>query len=775
MVKENSGIFGEEQSSATLRENLSRYIAKWPLFLICIVLSVSAGIFYTRYTVPKYIATSSFLIKGAEGGGPVSNDLIESSLQGKRVVNLNNEMLLISSGSLMERTVAKNNFNVSYFAKGRILNIDIYNDAPFTLLVKQLTDSNGTYDIQIKKIDANGGAFVYGPEKKEKSYSFIWDQPFTIGVQSFILSPKRPIKTENVEYIVRWKPVWAAAAELSGNLSVKSIDTKTSVLQLSIKVENLQKGKDVLNALFVEFNLSDVEERNKLSESTFQFIGDRLQTISGELTSVEGNLENYQGSNRLFDIKSQSTQSLTNADEASKTIKELSLQKGVASMISEYFANPTNNGKLVPSSLGLNDATLATLIAQYNDLQLKKEREAPSLAPNSNIMVDLNTQLGNIKSSILESLSNLSKNLQIQQRSYERQNTQYRGFLSAIPHNERIMQEIRRKQSITEGLYLYLLQKREEAAISSTASNVAHYKQIDPASGYGPVEPNSRNIIIYTGLLGFFVAFGWIYLRNYLNDKVVTTEDIVKRTSLPFLGQIAHTSRRRKKQLISVLERNVVGEQFRVIRTNLSYLLKDKSQKIILVTSSLSNEGKSFVSLNLASICAMPGKKVALLEFDIRNPLLNDALHLNNKGLTDYLTGEVNSLSEIMYALEEIPSLHIFPSGAVPLNPADLLLTENMSKLFEALSGYDYIIIDSPPSSMFSDAFILAEYADIVLFVIRSRVTLKKQLDYINDIANNNKFRKTAILLNDVKVSGTQSYYNYGYGPKRDKKRLIGT
>lgn len=546
MASEDNGIFGEEQSTGTVRERLSQYIASWPLFLVCIILSVGAGMLYSRYTVPKYMATTTFLIKGTQSGKPNSDDLIESALNGKGQVNLSNEMLQIRSVSLMARTVAKNGFNVSYFKKGRLLYTDIYKDAPFTFIAKQLTDSNSIYKIYINKVDMVGGAFLYGPEKKEKLYSFRWNQPFYIGGQYFILTPKRKIESKEGEYIAQWQPVASTASKLLGGLIVKPYDSKTSAIQLTLEIENLDKGQHVLNALFAEFNLSDIEDRNKLSESTVKFIDERLIAISRELKGVEGNLENYQGNNQLIDIKGQSTQSLANSDNVSKSIKDLAIQQGVVAMILNYFANPANSNKLVPSSLGLNDGTLTSLITQYNELQLKKEREAPLVAPNSTVMQDLETQLGNLKSSMLESLNNITKNLRFQESSLQQQNIQYRSYLSTIPHNERVLQEIKRKQSITEGLYLYLLQKREEAAISSTASNVAYYKQIDPASGYGPVEPNTRNNIMYAALLGLFLAFGWIYFRNLLNDNITSKEDIIKRTSLSVLGQISHISRRKK-------------------------------------------------------------------------------------------------------------------------------------------------------------------------------------------------------------------------------------
>ncbi len=768
MAAEDNGIFGEERSTVTLRERLTTYLAHWPIFLLFLALCVGAGVIYSRYAIPQYIATTSFLVKGAEsGGGTSSNDLVQQTLNGnQQQVNLNNEMLMINAASLMRRTVAKYGFNITYFKKGRLLTLNVYDDKPFRFVPQKLTDSLSTYDFRFEKLTASGGKFFYGVGDAEKEASFRWNKPFGVKGQTFLLQPNGTVPGEEEVYLVQWQPVADAAARLSGQINTRPFDPETSVIELSMKTDNLLFGKDVLNALFTEFNLTDIEDRNRLSENTVSFIDDRLVQITGELKGVEGTLESYKGSNQLVDIGGQSNINLENSNSASKNIQDLAVQQGVVRMISDYFSKPGTANTLVPSSLGINDATLSSLITRYNEVQLQKNREAPLVAPNSTVMQDLNTQLGNLKSSIFESLTNINKNLKLQERSSQQQNSQYRSFLSSLPRNERVLQEIRRKQSITEGIYLYLLQEREEAAISSTASNVEHYKQIDPATGYGPVEPNKKNIIIYTALLGLLLGFGWVYVKDLLNDKIKSPEDIARRTGLPLIGEISHLAKG-KKAMIHVLERNIVGEQFRSVRANLAFLLKERARKVVLITSSVSGEGKSFISLNLAAACAIPGKRVALLEFDIRKPVLEYNLHLqldNSIGLTQYLTGATDDLSSLVHHVAEIPTLHIYPSGPVLSNPADLLLTDQVATLFQTLKkDYDYIIVDSPPAGLVSDSFILAEYADLVLFVLRQRSTLKKQLDYITGIGKSGKFKKIALVLNDMKTGSKYGYYGNGY------------
>ena len=759
-MKQQNGLFNEPAENS-VRDIMVKYAAFWPLFLLSLIICIGSGYLYVRYTPAKYMASTSILIKGNHDETS-SKDIIEEALNGKRTKNLNNEILLLNSLSLMKAVVSLNSFNVSYYKKGKILDVDIYLDAPFRLKPGKLTDSLNTVTFTLSKLNQSGGTIEFGPVKNGKTNSFTWNVPFTLGPNKFILVPQQIHKeSDGAAYVVRWHPVADAAAILSGKLNARSFDQQTSVIELSIVLENLQKANDVLDAVATEFNRADMEDRRRLNETTVRFVDERLANIAGELQGVEGGLESFQGNRQLSDIKAQSTQSIEGSNEAAIRIKELNVQESIVRMLVGYFKNPANSGKLVPSSMGLADPTLATLIANYNELHLKKEREAPQVTPNSTVMQDINAQLSNLRGSITESLNNISNSLRIQVSSMQQQNSQYRQFLASVPHNERVLQEIKRKQSITEGLYLYLLQKREEAAISSTASTVASYRQIDPASGWGPVEPNRRNILLYTALLGLFLPIGFIYIKDILNDKIVSKEDISKKIPLPVLGEISHVLRRSKE--VNLLQsKHLIGEQFRIIRTNLSFL-SDVDKKVILITSFGMNEGKSFVSYNLASVLAIPGKKVALLEFDLRRPGLVKSQGVNNqKGLTHYLSGQDLQLDEIYRPADGIPTLHLYYAGPLPPNPGDLLINEVVPQLFDTLRDqYDFIIVDSPPMGIVSDPFILSRYSDSVLYIMRQGVTKKKSLDLMTDMLTSNKLCILGVILNDVKAKEKNEYYSY--------------
>jgi capsular exopolysaccharide synthesis family protein len=770
MAGKNQILISSETDSTTIRERLVKYLAKWPLFLVMLIACVTAGVVYTRYTVPKYISSTQIMIR-EQGTNPAdSKDIIENVAKGKRDVNLNNEILLVKSKKLLEATVVKNKFNISYYNDGDILDIEIDKDAHFDLVSDKIMDTGASIRMFLYKLDTIGGEISSTGKKEDTSQKFLWNKPFTYKGNNIALTTSSPSLVAGKAYIVRWTSVQTAVDELYEHLSAKPFDTKTSVIELSLKTENLQKGKNILNALASELNAADEIDRTKLSQSTVQFIDERLLVISKELKGVEGNLENYQGNNQIVDIKGQSTQSLDNSNTVSKTIKDLGIQQGIVTMIQEYFSNPSKENKLVPSSLGLNDATLSSLITKYNELQLKKEREAPLVAPNSTVMQDLNTQLGNLRESIIESLNSVARNLALQQNNFKEQKAQYSNILSSIPHNERILQEIKRKQTITEGLYLYLLQKREEAAISSTASNVANYKQINPADGYGPVEPNPMSTYLYTILLALFLSFGIIYLQDLLNDKITKHDDIKGRTSIQIAGDISYVPKKNKNVFV-VVTRNKASEEFRVIRSNMHFLLKQTNGKVVLVTSSDSGEGKSFISLNLAAVCAIPGKRVALLEFDIRKPELSKIFSLEEEqGISEFLTGEINDYHGLYRSVADIPDLHIYPCGKLISNPADLLMSDRLPVLIRKLrEQYDYIFIDTPPVGLVTDALILSQYTDLVLFILRHQVTSKKTLDFVNDLVENQSLPMISFVYNGVPSVKKKIYSPY-YGA--DEKSL---
>lgn len=785
MTEGATNLFGIDKSThLTIKEHVMRYLAYWPLFLLSLIICISVGFSYIRYATPIYRATTLILVKGDENNGGTRNteDLIRTALEGgASPSNLDNEIQLLTSSGLIERVTAKNNFNISYYKLAQIRKIDLYRDVPFQLTLVSYTDStnDSPVDLTLSDIGPNGGIAEYGASQNKTIIRFNWNKNFTISGKKFLLSCNRGPENIGGKYMISWVPVPLAAQKILSNLIVGALDKKTSILKLEILSENLKHGQDVLNGIFKEFNLSYLEEKNAISERTVRFIDERLAIVSNELSGVEGNLESYRGNNQMVNVTSQSALSFENENDVSKNITNIMVQQGIVKMIQDYFTGTDNKGKLVPSSLGINDATLASLIANYNELQLQKESKAPSLAAGSLILKDLNNQISNLRSSILENLQNITKNLQFQESRMQQKNTQYKQFLSAIPHKERVIQEIKRKQSITEGLYLYLLQKREESSISASSSNVSIYKQIDAAKGYGPIAPNTRNIQLYSIAFGLLIPIGIIRLRDMLNDKITKRSDITSRVQIPIIGELSHVKPSRNTGIV-VQSRELIAEQFRLLRTNLSFISPSGNSQVIMTTSSVTSEGKSFISLNLAAVLAAPGNKVALLEFDMRMPAILKMIDVsNNTGLAEYLGEEISSIDNIKYEIENMKTLHIYPAGNTPAHVADLLLSKKLPEFIERLKQqYKYIIIDTAPAGLVTDAFILGKYADIVVYVVRQNKTLKKQLENINDIYKAGKFSNMCIVFNDIRAgarygTGYENHKAYDNSYGKNSKRSL--
>ncbi|HWJ92390.1 MAG TPA: polysaccharide biosynthesis tyrosine autokinase [Flavisolibacter sp.] len=749
----------------TPRDVVRHYLAHLPLFILCLFISIGIGMLYIRYKVPKYYSSTLIEVRDKNvvlqnAGQQGSNDLLDNAMNGQGLVNLDNELQRLRSTGLMERVVNKNGFNISYFIVGNMRTSEIYRNLPFNIILLKANDSN-VVTLTFSKLTQWGATWHAGSDKDAKESAVPWNSVITAEGKQFLLKPLTTGFIRNAVYQATWKPAKVAARDILSDFTVSTSGTRTTIIELSLLSQNLRKGEDILNAVAKEFKQTNIEELNKMAQNTIQFIDDRLAMVSQELKGVEGNLENFQGSNQAFDLTQQSSKSFTNSDETSKALGDISVQQRVVDMVQQSLASQGAETRLIPSTLGIQDQTLNDLVSKYNELELKKEREAPGLGEKSILLRDLNSQLSDLRVSILANLQTISRNLQLQKGHVQQQSSEYNSMISSLPRKERVLQEIKRQQSIKEGLFLYLLQKREEAAISRT-SKPSSYEQIDPASGYGPVEPDRGTVYKFAIILGLLVPLTIIYLRDLLNDKIRSREDITKRTIVPILGEVGHI-RKIKNKPIPALGQDMTGEQFRLIRSNLAFLRKQKDKQVILITSTGSGEGKSFISLNMAAVLAKSGKKVALVEFDLRKPP-EENLNINqNKGITDYLNGQM-SLQEIGSPLDVLPNLTVFPSGPFIPDPADLLLDEKVPRLFDQLKQqFDAIVVNSAPIGLVSDAQVLGTFSDVVLYIVRQNFTNKKQIGFLNDIARTGKLKNMCIVFNDVRTGVKYGYDGYGY------------
>ena len=528
------------------------------------------------------------------------------------------------------------------------------------------------------------------------------------------------------------------------------------------------RAKQVLNALTLQYKQDAINDKNQASINTAEFIGERIRFITAELSELEGNAEDFKKKNNLVDIPSETSIYLTTESDFSKLILETTIQLE----LSKYFFNYVNTEKeateLLPADLGLADETVSLMLEKYNEVVLKRNRVLKGAGPNNPDAIQLKEQLTRSRENIIQSVRNYISILDLKIKELGNQQGKIAGKISQVPRKEREYREIERQQNIKEALYLYLLQKREENALTLSVS-VSNAKVIDEAYSSGSiVSPNRRFLFLLAILAGLLIPVIVIYLNNLFDTKVLDSKTL-KDLNVPFIGEIPSSNQ--KNRLVAVVgDKSYFSEAFRLVRTNISFLLKDNLSKgkVIFITSSLAKEGKTFVSINLAAVAASAGKKVLIVGLDLRRQKLLTYLNLPpHKGVSNFLINKEFTVENYIIPFPENEQIDIFPSGDVPPNPSELLMNEKLEEVFNyARENYDYIIVDTAPTGLVTDTVIAAKYADCVIYIVRSNHTDKKTLSTPLNLYKENRLPNLAFLLNDVSDHSLASYpytYNYSY------------
>ncbi|MCW3108668.1 MAG: hypothetical protein JWQ09_3174 [Segetibacter sp.] len=744
------------------KELIFKYLIFLPLFIISVGISLSIAYFYLRYQIPYYNSGISILINEDRGSRGGSNaDALDQIVLFKPRTNMANEIEILKSATLMERVVRALNLNIQYSIEGNLKRTETYNNRAFTYESVTQKDTNSGYTIVLQ--------FNNKKHFKVEGLNNQWYKPGDT-VHGYNGDFKINLPDENgvnpeYKYIVQWQPPFQAAAGIAGGLSVRQLNPQASILRIDLTTEIPQKALDILNGLIKAYNNATVENKNRVIDNTVRFIDGRLLLLTSELGKVEQGLQDFRQKNEIIDIQTQGQGQYQDLKDTEEKLNEQEVQLRVIDMIYSYIANPVKKFGLVPSSLGNDDATLQALIGNYNQLQLEREEKLKSMPAANPAIQLLETKLENVRVSILESLSNIRRPIEALRKNSLNEYNSLKSQVRSVPSKERELLEIARQQGIKEKLYLFLLQKREESAITM-ASSTSNASSIDPASSsWAPVSPDRSGTFRTAFIIGVLIPLGFIYIRELLNDKINSRTDILKGTDMPIIGEIAHHKMADRKVVIGAKDRSVISEQFRMARTNLQYFIIDKKNPVILVTSSMAGEGKTFTSMNLGAVWAVANKKTVILELDLRKPKISKALGLlDKKGISNYIVGDVQK-EELPVEVTSTPNLYIVPAGPVPPNPSELLLDDKIKVLFNYLkANFDIIIIDSAPVGLVSDAKVLSAYADSTVFVVRQRYTPKKRLENINEVYVGKAFPNVNLLVNDVKMGGANSYYGYGYG-----------
>ncbi|TAD85544.1 MAG: polysaccharide biosynthesis tyrosine autokinase [Bacteroidetes bacterium] len=743
---------------------LFKYLAYLPLFLICIIGSVGTGILYLRYTTPKYLSGTQILIKSSPETQDNSNqgELLDVALFGSKQINISNELERLRSPKVVVRTVVKNNFHINYFNEGTIRTSNIYNQVPFRLQPIKIVDSNRTYRIRFTDLTPNGYTLMLNEEQQEIHR---WTDELNINGSLFTIVPTTPPTNSGGVNIITWVHPKARANEILGQLMISPRGAETTILDLSVKNDNPLLGRAILEALVDEYNLYSIETKTQSAKNIIGFIRYRLDTLAQEIKMIETEVGSLRDPKTSLGITEQSTFYLNRFSETEQQLIEIDIKVAKIEQIEAYLNDKNNRNKKVPSTFGLEDATLTGSIGVYNALQTQRDKDGPNLQPDGALLQQLDVELEAARQSALESLKNYGLMLQRQKSDLLVRSGSSGAALAAIPEKQRRLIELERQQKVKENLYLYLLQKREESALT-TANTEPSYEQLSDAGGsLSPIEPDEGKIRLFSILFGFMLPIGLIYLRDLLNDRVYTRDDIQKKTSIPIVGEIGHVDDARSL-VVAHKSRSIIAEQFRIIRSNLNFAMLNKEFKTLLITSTVSGEGKSFISINMAAVLALNGKKVALLEFDLRRPriLTNLEIQKTGVGISNCLLGLAKP-EDVYTPMKEFPDLHIYPSGIVPPNPAELVMSDTNRVFFDYLkANYDYIIIDSAPVGLVSDTFSLAPFVDASIYLVRHRFTYKRQVSFVDEIFAQGKLPNLFIAVNDLKMGARFGYYGYGYG-----------
>jgi len=765
----------DQKEYVDLKQILIKYGRYWYLFLISLAICALLAFLYLYFTPYNYRVQSTMLLKEDDSeGNPGSGNsaLGEINLLSMKH-KIDNEIEVLKSISLMQRVFSELSLHATYHVERQFRTIEIYgSEVPIRLSFNKLHPTAFKKSITIRR-KTSATFELKDDEGQISSHKYGEEVSKPYGIFTVIAAQD----TRSQEpIIIKFHDIRKLANLYNERMLVEAVNKKASVIRISVIESVPEKGRAIIDKLLDVYQKEALADRNLIANTTIQFIDERLKFLTSELTDVERDVEQYKRANELTDVSTNADQYVAQASEYNKQLADIGIQIEVLESIETYINKQPGQFELVPSTLTIQDPTLVQLIARFNELQLEKERMLRTTLPNNPLVQDINEQLSSLQLNIMENLHNIKNGLQITQKSLQSTSGRFRSQIQKVPSIERDLLEISRQQGTKGNLYLYLLQKREESALAQEIT-VSKSRMLDPATVEDkPVSPKKTLVYLLAVIFGLGLPFSGIYIKDSLNDKVQSKRDVHRGTSTPILGQISHNST--GKNLIVTEESGTsIAELFRLVRSNLQFATAGKENKVVLITSSTSGEGKTFFSINLAASLTLIGKKVALLELDLRMPSLFRQLGISpGIGISDYLVAtDKVSIEDILRPHDNVPGLFIASSGSLPPNPAELMSSDNLAQLINKLkASFDYIIIDTAPVGKVADAYSLSGHVDSTIYIVRYNYTSKHQLELIQDIYVNKKFAHPMIVLNDAKEETPHAYgYGYNYGYKKKERQEV--
>ncbi len=754
-----------QEDKINIKKYLFLVISNWYWIIICLLIALMVAYLINRYTMPTYTASATVLLENDEG----SDDI----LSGLRFVrywrqkeNVQNEIAKIKSFQMARRTLEKLDFEIEYTAHGRIKEIKKYRDASIEVVLDTGHTQVKNNPLTVHFINNKKYRLISADEKTIDTV-VRFGEPFINNNYAFVIQ-KRDSSFGHIEYSFTIKDNVQLANQYKNKLNAEPLSEESTVINLSINGYVPEKLVNYLNAFCKEYIQYGLDIKNQRAENTMVFIDGQIQRILDSLTSVEKQLLHFKTSNEIIDLSQKGQLAFEKIKQYHQEKSKLDFKKEYLYYLLEYVNDHTKNQAIIaPSLMYSEEPLLMGLIKQLDELHQEQEELSVAAKSNNPGLRAITQKIALTKNQIIENLKSTIHTNQLNINKLNNEIAKVEKTLLQLPVQERSLLNIQRKYDLNNKFYTFLLEKRAEAGIEK-ASNIPDSKVLDGAriENVKKLGPDKKMTLMMALALGLAFPVGILVLLDFFNNKITSREDIEKNTSLPMVGTVGHSHSRTELPVIES-PKSSLAESFRHLRTNLKYILKDPSQKTVMVTSTISGEGKTFFAINLAAIMALAGKKVLLIGLDLRRPKLHSVFKIDNQqGLSTYLINK-STLEDIIHPTN-VDNLFIVNSGPIPPNPAELIESKEMDQLMQSLKEqYDFIVADTPPVALVADALLFGKHADASLFIIRQNYSRKDALELINNLQAKNRLANMNLVVNDIKAYqalGYSYYYGYGYG-----------
>lgn len=774
MNQANNDIKIPDENRLNLRRFIENHLFRfWYIYLAGLMIAMGAAWFYNWYATPVYNATATILIKDEKRTSP-TQDLLTQLSSMDHTGGIDNEVELIRSRSMISRTLRKLDFDVSYLLQGNIKKTELYTQTPIKLMIDSFPYRSYEVPICVKILNDIEYELKYdnenSGEKANQTYRFDESVQNAIGKFKLVKTEKFRIEFSDPEFEKRNFIIVAHQFDnlidrYTRNLNITFVSKKATILELSLKDRVPQKAGDFLNTLMDNYIQSGIDNKNEIAANSLNFIDEQLKLVTEDLKSSEQSLESYKTEKGITDLGTEAQVFLENVKVYDEKISSIDIQNSFLQYLEGYIMEDRELEKISPASIGIADPLLTKLITQLADLQNLRKSQLNSTKPDNPIIMTLDIQIQNTREDLLENVRSIKNGLAASRKEAELQLNRIRDKIRTVPRTQRELLGMERQATIREGLYNYLLQKRAETAIL-LASTISDNRIVNSArASKKPGRPIPAQTYTFAFLLGLMLPAVGLYLKELIDDKVKDIESVKRATHLPVIGMIGF-SKDIGDSLVAERPESMMAESFRLIRTNLQYLTLSQKTARILITSSISSEGKSFCASNLASIYALSGKKTVLVHGDLRKPKSSSELGIaSGAGISEFLLGS-HSQDVLIHPHPRIHNLSVILAGSKPPNPSELIMNPRMEDFFAQLEEkFDVIIIDSPPIGLVTDGILLSRFADATIYVIRQNVTRNRSIRFLNEIDSTGQIKNMSVVFNAVKNrKGNQYGYGYGYG-----------